>query len=117
MFPCSMDLRSCAREADRLFQLSVSGVTTSLSMTKSATITIAKTARRRWRLSIFNSIAPLEVKGELQRRIAADLIHPQVTDVFRAAQAINRRQQRSIISRSPDATDRRAVANLDDLGR
>src|SRR5688500_6343557 len=92
MEPCTIDLRSFASSAERFFQLSTSGLNTSRLSANSATMAIAIMARSRCRISILiiQSLVPLEVKGELQRGVAANLIDAQVADLLRTAQTINR---------------------------
>src|SRR5678815_252429 len=121
-FPCSIDLRSLANSSERFFQLSMSGLNASRSSANSATMAIAIMARRRWRISIFmfQSIVPLEVKCELQRGVATDLIDAQVVDLLRTAQTVNSLEQGCVIPRCAGTANRIAIvaiANLDDFGR
>src|SRR6266496_1045068 len=105
--------------AARSFQRVVNGVKTSLSPTRSVTATAARMARSCWRLSIFIGApwSPVEVEGELQGRLAANLIHFEVGHLLGRAQLVQHFQKRLIIPGHTGAGDREEVANFQRLGR
>src|SRR5689334_17479801 len=117
--PCATDLRSSAMRVERSFQPATSGVKTSLSAMNRPMPTAARMVSSCWRFLVVTgaSWSPLEIEGELQRRLAAQLIDLDVADLLGGPELVEHVQKRLVVPGGAGAGDRGRIADLQGAGR
>src|SRR5262249_49779948 len=105
ILPWSICFLSAAMRSDRSFQFLMSGPAMIQSPSNSVTHATAAIISAFWRFLISIGVAsfPLEIKRELQRRLAADQFCLQITDFRRGQQLVLQFDIRLIVARHAGA--------------